>query len=321
MKQVHHHVMRMARSRFAVLILGETGTGKGLVARAIHDLEPRGPFVVVDCSSLVGPLMESELFGYAKGAFTGAFNQKLGLLDAANGGTAFFDEVGELPFEMQMKLLRVLQDKEFRAIGALSQRASNFRVIAATNRDLAADVASKRFRQDLYYRLSVMRLRVPPLREHKEDVPTLISHFLGQYGNGHKVAAEVMDALTEYDWPGNVRELEHAVKQMVALNSGTWLTATDLPSSIANRSFERALEAQGNGNAKAPVLAGPGQSVIPLAEVEKRAIVAALEYTRGDRTLAAAMLGIGRTTLYRKLKEYGLVRLGSCGSRSTPHTA
>jgi transcriptional regulator with PAS, ATPase and Fis domain len=161
----------MAKSRFPVLILGETGTGKEVVARAIHQLDGHGPFVVVDCSTLVGPLIESELFGYSKGAFTGANNQKLGLLDAANGGTAFFDEIGELPIETQQKLLRVLQEKEFRAIGGLATRSSNFRVITASNRDLAKAVEEKRFRQDLFYRLHVMRLRLTPLRDRREDIP------------------------------------------------------------------------------------------------------------------------------------------------------
>jgi transcriptional regulator with PAS, ATPase and Fis domain len=310
MRQLRRLVTRMGKSRFPVLILGETGTGKEVAARAIHNIEGRGPFVVVDCSSLVGQLMESELFGYAKGAFTGAHNQKLGLLDTANGGTAFFDEIGELPLDLQMKLLRVLQEKEFRAIGSVAQRSSNFRVIAATNRDLAADIEAKRFRQDLYYRLNVMRLRLVPLRERKDDIPTLISHFLQSYGNGHKLTDEVMDAFSQYDWPGNVRELEHTLQQMVAMNSGPWLTAADLPSTIVNRCNERNFEGQMSGS---PAAASPGvfgsgtsQSVLPLAEVEKRAILNAMEYTKGDRTVAAAMLGIGRTTLYRKLKEYGL---------------
>ncbi len=310
MKQVHRLVTRMGKSRFPVLILGETGTGKEVVARAIHNMESRGPFVVVDCSSLVGPLMESELFGYTKGAFTGAFNQKLGLLDAANGGTAFFDEIGELPLELQMKLLRVLQEKQFRAIGGLAQRSSNFRVIAATNRDLLAEVDAKRFRQDLYYRLNVMRLRLAPLRERRDDIPALISHFLQRYGNDHRLADEVMDSLVEYDWPGNVREIEHAVQQMVAMNSGPWITVADLPSSVVNRSFERQIEGRNQeGFSPSPAFAnfnGVASSVLPLSEVEKKAILHALEYTKGDRTVAAAMLGIGRTTLYRKLKEYGL---------------
>ena len=307
MRQIHRLVTRMGKTRFPVLILGETGTGKEVVARAIHNIEGQGPFVVVDCSSLVGPLMESELFGYAKGAFTGAHNQKLGLLDAANGGTAFFDEVGELPLEMQQKLLRVLQGKEFRAVGGLAQRSSNFRVIAATNRDLVKEVEAGRFRQDLYYRLNVMRLRLAPLRDRKEDIPALIVHFLNRYGNGHQISTEVMDSLRDYDWPGNIRELEHTVQQMVAMNSGPWITPADLPSTVVNRSLERGFEAQYGETAHSFPSGGFEQhGIIPLAEVEKRAITQAIEYTKGDRTVAAAMLGIGRTTLYRKLKEYGL---------------
>lgn len=307
MRQIHRLVTKMGRTRFPVLILGETGTGKEVVARAIHNTEGRGPFVVVDCSSLVGPLVESELFGYAKGAFTGAHNQKLGLLDAANGGTAFFDEVGELPLEMQQKLLRVLQEKEFRAVGGLAQRSSDFRVIAATNRDLAKEVEAGRFRQDLYYRLNVMRLRLAPLRDRKEDIPALLLHFLNRYGKGHQISTEAMDSLRNYDWPGNVRELEHTIQQMVAMNSGPWITPVDLPSTVANRSLERSFEANGAQTAQ-PFFSGDfaQHGIIPLAEVEKRAIMQAIEYTKGDRTVAAAMLGIGRTTLYRKLKEYGL---------------
>lgn len=306
MKQVHRLVTRMGKSRFPVLILGETGTGKEVVARAIHNMDGRGRFVVVDCSSLVGPLIESELFGYSKGAFTGAHAQKLGLLDAANGGTAFFDEIGELPLELQVKLLRVLQEKEFRAVGALAERASNFRLIAATNRDLAAEVEAKRFRQDLYYRLNVMRVRLAPLRERKEDIPVLIMHFLQRHGNGHKVPDEVMDALVQYEWPGNVRELEHTVQQMVAMNSGPWISVADLPSTVANRSFKRSMSAaNGSPGAHAAIHHG-ANGIRPLAEVEREAILQAIDHTKGDRTLAAAMLGIGRTTLYRKLKEYGL---------------
>jgi transcriptional regulator with PAS, ATPase and Fis domain len=300
----------MGKSRFPVLILGETGTGKEVVARAIHNMEARGSFVVVDCSSMVGPLMESELFGYAKGAFTGAVNPKLGLLDAANGGTAFFDEIGELPLEGQMKLLRVLQEKEFRAVGGLSQRASNFRIIAATNRDLHAEVEAKRFRQDLYFRLNVMRLRLTPLRERPEDIPALAMHFLDKYGKGHRISDEVMDLLMSYEWPGNIRELEHSVQQMVAMNTGPWVTPADLPSSVVNRDLERRMAIAGSGVREelgaARDLTMLAHGVMPLADVEKRAILSAIQYTKGDRTLAAEMLGIGRTTLYRKLKEYGL---------------
>ncbi len=310
MRQVHRLVSRMGKCRFPVLILGETGTGKEVVARAIHNIQARGPFVVVDCSSLVGPLMESELFGYAKGAFTGAHNQKLGLLDAANGGTAFLDEIGELPLELQVKLLRVLQEKEFRAVGGLASRTSDFRVIAATNRDLAAEVEAKRFRQDLFYRLNVMRIRLAPLRERKDDIPALAHHFLERYGNGHKLSDEVADAFSEYDWPGNVRELEHTVQQVVAMNSGPWITPADLSTTLVARRLEQRVSDSLDGHAAERIpLAGLSESplpVLPLAEVEKRAILQAIGHTKGDRTFAAALLGIGRTTLYRKLKEYGL---------------
>jgi transcriptional regulator with PAS, ATPase and Fis domain len=305
MRDVHKRIARMAKSRFPVLVLGETGTGKEVVARAIHNLEGRGPFVVVDCSSLVAPLMESEIFGYAKGAFTGAHNQKLGLLDAANGGTAFFDEIGELPLDLQVKLLRVLQDKEFRPIGGLAQRSSNFRVIAATNRNLLQEVDDKHFREDLYYRLNVMKLRLVPLRERREDIPALITHFLARYGNDHRVPDEVMNMLVAYDWPGNVRELEHAVQQMVAMNSGPWLARADLPSRLINRDSENRAASQQINFSTPGETAGPA-GVTPLAELERRAILHALQVTKGDRTLAADLLGIGRTTLYRKLKEYAL---------------
>jgi transcriptional regulator with PAS, ATPase and Fis domain len=311
MKQVSRIVSRIGRSHFPALILGETGTGKELFARAIHNITARGPFVVVDCSALAGPLMESELFGYAKGAFTGAHVQKLGLLDAANGGTAFFDEIGELPLEAQQKLLRALQQKEFRAVGGLAQRTSNFRVIAATNRDLATEVERGKFREDLYYRLNVMKLRLPPLRERKEDIPALVEHFLERYGNGHRVPTDTMDAMLQYEWPGNIRELEHAIQQMVSMNS-EWMAVADLPSQIGNRLRQPAYGSTPFATAPnrvvspSPVFDRTGAQVIPLAEVEKQAILQALDVAKGDRTLAAALLEIGRTTLYRKLKDYGL---------------
>ncbi|MGH9585238.1 MAG: sigma 54-interacting transcriptional regulator, partial [Bryobacteraceae bacterium] len=245
---------------------------------------------------------ESELFGYAKGAFTGAHNQKLGLLDAANGGVAFFDEIGELPLDLQVKLLRVLQEKQFRPVGGLAPRSSNFRAIAATNRDLALEVEAGRFRQDLYYRLNVMKLRLPPLRERKDDIPVLAAHFLQRYGNGHRIPDEVMQTLAAFDWPGNVRQLEHTVQQIVAMNSGPWISAADLPSALVNRRSEAALTA----SAAPSHLSDPDREVIPLVELEKRAIVHALQRAKNDRTLASVMLGIGRTTLYRKLKSYGL---------------
>jgi len=307
MRQVHRLVARVSKSRFPVLVLGETGTGKEVVARAIHNLEGRGRFVVVDCSSLAAPLIESELFGHRKGSYTGAYADKLGLLDEANGGTAFFDEIGELPLELQMKLLRVLQEKEFRAIGATNTRTSNFRVIAATNRNLEVEVAEKRFRQDLYYRLNVMKLRVPALRDHKEDIPVLISHFLQRHGNGHRVPTEVMDLLCEYNWPGNVRELEHTVQTMVAMNSGPWVCPADLPTTVVNHSWEKHIQAGPHFEEEAKMNgAESDKNIVPLDEIIKRTIVKTIQITKGDRTLAATLLGIGRTTLYRRLKEYGM---------------
>jgi DNA-binding NtrC family response regulator len=316
-RQVLRHIAKVAQGRWPVLVLGETGTGKEMVARSIHQANPTGPFVTIDCSSLVGPLMESELFGHARGAFTGAVGAKLGLIEMAHGGTAFLDEIGELPLDLQAKLLRVLQEKEFRPVGSLSSRRSDFRIIAATNRDLAREVERGAFRRDLYYRLNVVTLRLAPLRERKEDVPVLAEHFLQKYGRGHKLTQDVMDSLMAYDWPGNARELENCIQQMVAINSGPLLHNGDLPSSLQNFLFApksqpmafAAGAAAGSANAALPQPIPPGREtspVLPLMEMERRAIVQALEYTRGDRGVAASLLGIGRTTLYRKIKEYQL---------------
>jgi len=323
------HILRLVdklgRGRWPVLLLGETGTGKEVIARAIHDVDPTGPFVPIDCSALVGPLMESELFGHAKGSFTGAVAQKTGLIEMAHGGTAFFDEIGEVPLDLQSKLLRVLQEKEFRPVGSLQQRRSDFRVIAATNRDLAKEVEKGTFRRDLYYRLNVVNLRLAPLRDRREDIPALIGHFLARYGKSHSLTQETLETMLSYDWPGNVRELENCIQHMVAINSGPLLHVIDLPSNLqhhasANRSqtIVRAAVASAQEAAAppaasvtetipiAPAAANPAPPVLPLAELEKQAILGALEYTRGDRAVAAHLLGIGRTTLYRKLKEYRL---------------
>jgi DNA-binding NtrC family response regulator len=315
-RQVLRNIDKVAEGRWPVLILGETGTGKELAARAIHNASPNeGPFVTIDCSSLVGPLMESELFGHAKGAFTGAFGTKLGLIEAANGGTAFFDEIGELPLDMQSKLLRVLQEKEFRPVGSLSTRRSDFRIVAATNRDLAKEVERGTFRRDLYYRLNVVAIRLSPLRERSEDISLLTDHFLAKYGSGHVLTQECFDAMMVYDWPGNVRELENSIQQMVAINSGPVLHVADLPSPIQNFLSGRKGQsmAAAVGGTTLPVTStflnqpeAVHKPVLPLMEVERRAIMQALEFTRGDRGVAAHLLGIGRTTLYRKLKEYQL---------------
>jgi len=299
--EIRRSIQKLGRSRSPVLLLGETGTGKEVVARAIHHLDPSGPFVPIDCSALVGTLMESELFGHAKGAFTGALASKTGLLDLAEGGTAFFDEIGELPLGMQAKLLRVIQDKEIRPVGSLVRRKANFRIIAATNRDLAREVERGRFRRDLYYRLAVVTLRLPPLRERKLDIPALVADFLARYGNRHTLSPGALDALLAYDWPGNVRELQNCIERMVAMNSGPVLHTADLPTSLQSRLLAEKAEALAASSA-AP--APPPSPVITLEQTEKQAILQALQFTHGDQTLTARLLGIGRTTLYRKLKRY-----------------
>src|SRR3984957_3589689 len=320
-RNVLRMVEKLGRCRWPVLLLGETGTGKEVVARSIHKVQPVGPFVTIDCSSLVGPLMESELFGHVKGAFTGAATSKIGLIEVANGGTAFFDEIGELPLDLQAKLLRVLQEKEFRPVGSLTHRRSDFRVIAATNRDLAKEVEKGTFRRDLFYRLNVVNLRLAPLRDRKEDIPALIPHFLGRHGKGHILAQETFEAMLSYDWPGNVRELENCIQHMVAINTGPLLHAAELPSMLQNHLIRKKAQAlavavsvqaspEPIGEAFHHERRGQADStyspIIPLTQIERRAILEALEYTKGDRAIAANLLGIGRTTLYRKLKEYQL---------------
>lgn len=328
------HVLKMieklGRCRWPALLLGETGTGKEVVSRLIHQINPQGPFVTIDCTSMVGPLMESELFGHVKGAFTGAATTKIGLIEAANGGTAFFDEIGELPLDLQAKLLRVLQEKEFRPLGSLNTRRSDFRIIAATNRDLANEVEKGTFRRDLFFRLNVINIRLAPLRERKEDIPELISHFLLRVGGNYTLTAEAMEAMLSYDWPGNVRELENCIQHMVAINSGPLLHVADLPSNLQNHLLQKktqyltaaatmgpqsaqdaasdtgAMTATYNGPGSVVVLPAQSAAIIPLMELERRAIMNALDYTKGDRAVAAHLLGIGRTTLYRKLKEYQL---------------
>ena len=332
MRHVAQMIHKLGNCRWPALLLGETGTGKEVVARSIHSVVGQGPFVTIDCSALVGPLVESELFGHVKGAFTGAFGNKTGLIELANGGTAFFDEIGELPLELQAKLLRVLQEKEFRPVGSLVTRKSDFRIVAATNRDLAKEVERGTFRRDLFFRLNVVTVRIPPLRERKEDLPLLMEYFLDKFGQGQKLVSETLEAVFAYDWPGNVRELENCVQHMVAINSGPMLHAADLPSAIQNHVAQRRFlsehpEPDPSGQLRA-MAAAAGSShrmmpaperrgappsldespvpILPLMEVERRAIIRTLDYARGDRAVAANLLGIGRTTLYRKLKEYRL---------------
>ncbi len=312
MRHVQTLIEKLGRSKWPALLLGETGTGKEVVARAIHNVNPIGPFVTIDCSAVVGPLMESELFGHVKGSFTGAVVAKPGLIELANGGTAFFDEIGELPLDLQAKLLRVLQEKEFRQVGSVQTRRSDFRIVAATNRDLAKEVEKGMFRKDLFYRLNVVTVRLAPLRERRDDIPGLVDFFLEKYGRGQVIDGATLELMMSYDWPGNVRELENAVQQMVALDSGPTLGPASLPSPLRNFQLGHRMEMSCPSPGALPSpsqlrLWPEGNSpVLPLAEVERRAILQAIEYTRGDRAVAAHLLGIGRTTLYRKLKEYGV---------------
>jgi DNA-binding NtrC family response regulator len=308
-RQILARIETMSDHRWPVLILGETGTGKELIARLIHNRGNRGPFVVIDCSSIPAQLMESELFGHVKGAFTGAALAKTGLIEIANGGTAFFDEIGEMPLELQAKLLRVLQEKEFRPVGATQPRRSDFRIIAATNRDLAAESDRGSFRRDLYFRLKVITLRLPPLRERREDIPVLLQHFLRRYGRSHLVSEQAIGTLMTYDWPGNVRELENCVQHMVAVNSGPVLQIADMPSTVISQAQVARSPLLGLAAAVGDITPvstnDESQPIVPLPEMERREILRAIQFTRGDRTAAAALLHIGRTTLYRKLKEYG----------------
>ena len=306
-REIREQIEKLAKSRAPVLLLGESGTGKEVIARALHDSGGRGAFVPIDCGSLVGPLMESELFGHTKGAFTGASENKKGLIEMANGGTAFFDEIGDLPLDLQVKLLRLLQEREYRPVGSLHRQKVDIRVIAATHRDLSREVERGTFRQDLFYRLNVIKIRVPPLRERKEDIPMLMERFIGKSGN-FVITPEAMDLLLKHDWPGNVRELHNAAERLMAMSSGPLLQGEDLPSAVMNANagdlLRMAAAVAAHPRKESP--ANAEVQIFNLHEVEKKAIIEALEYTKGDRTVAAMLLGIGRTTLYRKLKEYSL---------------
>ncbi|HTY82761.1 MAG TPA: sigma-54 dependent transcriptional regulator [Silvibacterium sp.] len=310
MERLYRILSKVAQTTHAVLILGESGTGKELVARSIHANGPNAakPFLPVDCGSLVPTLVESELFGYVKGAFTGANRSKDGLLASAEGGTVFLDEIGELPLDLQAKLLRALQEKEIRPVGATHRVPINVRILAATNRDLATMVEQGRFRKDLFYRLNVVSLRIPPLRDRREDIPLLTAHFVERMkkntGQSKVLSDGALRTMMEYPWPGNVRELENSVERAFALATGPVLQAGDLPTQLqdfhlhAYRTAPAAVELESR-----PEI---GSAVTPLAELERQAILDTLRRLNGDKLTAARLLGIGKTTLYRKLKEYGL---------------
>jgi DNA-binding NtrC family response regulator len=295
-------VARLKDTRTPVLIIGESGTGKELVARAIHfrGAFANRPFVAVDCGSLVPTLIESELFGYEKGAFTGAMRSKPGLFQSASGGTIFLDEIGELPLEMQAKLLRVLQEKEVRPVGSNQRIKVDVRVIAATNRDLEAEYRAGRFRKDLYFRLDVVTIRLPSLRERRSDIPMLVHWFLDRHakGSGTQVTGAAMKSLLQYEWPGNVRELENCIERATALGDGKLIDVSDLPPSISSNT-------PGTDSA-ATVSPQSTLSSNDLEDIERATIQRVFEQVNGDKVMAGRMLGISRATLYRKLKRYNI---------------
>jgi DNA-binding NtrC family response regulator len=311
MEKVYRILSKVAQSTHPVLILGESGTGKELVARTIHAYGPNGqkPFLPVDCGSLVPTLIESELFGYVKGAFTGANRSKDGLLVSAESGTVFLDEIGELPLDLQAKLLRALQEREVRPVGATHRVPIKARIVAATNRDLSAMVENGSFRKDLFYRLNVVNLRLPSLRDRREDIPLLAAHFLDRISRERvgkfTLSDEALRTMMRYNWPGNVRELENSVERACTMSSGPILELGDLPTQLQNTGLEArriTLEA-GQPAENGAKSAAP---VATLADLEKQAILSAIRTLNGDKLQAAKLLGIGKTTLYRKLKEYGI---------------
>jgi DNA-binding NtrC family response regulator len=310
MEKLYRILSKVAQTTHPVLILGESGTGKELIARTIHNFGPSAekPFLPVDCGSLVPTLVESELFGYVKGAFTGANHARDGLLVAAAGGTVFLDEIGELTLDLQAKLLRALQEREVRPVGATHRVPIKARILTATNRDLASMVENGSFRKDLYYRLNIVNLRLPPLRDRRDDIPMLVAHFLNKINKEHpsrfSIHDEALRAMMQYDWPGNVRELENAVEHGATMTTGGEIQLGHLPTQLHQEPLA-ALHAAASAGRKREA---PSEEVeiIPLAIREKRAILEAIRLTNGDKLRAARLLEIGKTTLYRKLKEYGI---------------
>ena len=298
MQKVMSLVKKVADARISVLITGETGVGKEVVANAIHNLSSRSgnAFIPVVCSSLSETLLESELFGHEKGAFTNAENLHKGKFELAHGGTIFLDEIGEINPSVQVKLLRVLQERKFERVGGEQPIEVDVRVIAATNKNLEEEVKAGRFREDLYFRLNGIHIEVPPLRERKDDLPLLLSSFLERYNeeNGKKITGfnnQARNALYKYDWPGNIRELQHCVESSVVMAGGNEITLEDLPPSVS--------KASATENILVPV-------GITLAEAEKILIQENLAANKGNKSRTAEVLGIGRKTLHRKLEEYGM---------------
>ncbi len=296
MERVYKLIQKVAQHTYPVLILGESGTGKELVARSIHfsGVRKNKPFAPVDCSSVVPTLIEAELFGYVKGAFTGAQHSKQGLFEAAGDGTLFLDEIGELPIDLQSKLLRALQEREIKPVGSNERVGIRARMIAATNRDLESAIRTGAFRQDLYFRLNVVQIKLPPLRERKADIPLLVSTFLEKFSDSarpiHTISEDAMRRIMSYDWPGNIRELENAIERAVALGSGPILHVGDLPSNLQYAASEKLADVD---------------ELVPLETLERRAIFRALQETSGDKLAAAPPPRHRKDDAFtRKLKQY-----------------
>jgi DNA-binding NtrC family response regulator len=299
MQHVFELIEQIAPTRSNVLITGASGTGKELVARAIHYNSPRraAPFIPINCSAIPEQLLESELFGHVRGAFTGAERDKKGIFEEAGGGTIFLDEIGDMVEALQVKLLRVIQEREVRRVGSNETVPVNFRVIAATHRDLEEEMARGRFREDLFYRLGVITVTLPPLAARREDIPLLANHFLAKHAQRNQrlldgIEPETLRLLLDFDWPGNVRELENVIERGVVLCRGSSLNPACLPPKLTGT---------------APTVAGLGELTdLPLAELERRHILTTLERHGWHRVKVAEILGIDRRTLYRKIKEYGV---------------
>jgi two-component system NtrC family response regulator/two-component system response regulator HydG len=302
MEELLEKLRLVGPTRSTVLVVGESGTGKELVANALHQNSPRaeGPFVAVNCGAIPGEILESELFGHERGAFTGAHQRRIGLIESADNGTLFLDEISELSPDLQVKLLRVLEERRITRVGGNVQIPVDFRLVAATNRELEQWVADGRFRQDLYYRLKVVTLSIPTLRERADDIPLFVQHFLEMFNseldrNVRGVHPAVLTALKRNPWPGNVRELRNLVESLVLFAKGDELRMEDLPGDYRVPSPTPAVATTGEWQPR------------PMAEIEREAILRALEYTGGHRARAARLLEIGLRTLQRKLKEYGEV--------------
>jgi two-component system response regulator AtoC len=312
MQEVFKQIGKVAESDATVLIRGESGTGKELVAKAIHHHSNRKnkPFIVVNCAAIPETLLESELFGHEKGAFTDAYARRIGKFEQAQDGTIFLDEIGDMSLNLQAKLLRILQEKTFSRVGGNETIVSNARVLAATNRNLEKLVETGEFREDLFYRLNVVTIWLPPLRERKEDIPLLVDYFVAKYAEKYKkdvrgVSKEVLELFLDYDWPGNVRELENAVARGVIVTSAPLILIEDLPQTLRDKTKqERQGEVKVEGQLEEENLNLPKL----IEKIEKEAIIKALEKAEGNKTKAAQILGISRKSLFNKLRYYNLIK-------------